>query len=265
MAARLIIRSAGATDKGRRQTNEDAFLVDNGLRLFVVADGMGGANAGDVASGLTVDTMAQSMTGSAMEPDKDPSLSWEAQRLKAGVLAANNAVFQSSQNNAARKGMGSTVAAVLVTDATIIAANVGDSPIYRFRGDVIEPLWVPHTLQELCKEDEERARELTEQERHMLTRALGVGGHVEVEIFETPVFTKDCLLLCSDGVSDVVSPEEMRDAALSRKPEKACADLMALALDRGGRDNVTVVIVRCKKRNSWWMAPFTMVLRLFGR
>ena len=272
MGQRIRVRSAGLTEKGRREANEDFILVDDTNRLYVVADGMGGARAGDVASRMAVDTVAQSMTARPEEAPTmafDPSLSPQANRLLQSIRDANRKVFQSAQNHATQKGMGSTVAAVMITDATLVAANVGDSPIYRFRQGIVEPLWVKHSLEGRQERGREPERELSESERHTLTRALGAAETVRVDIFETPVFHGDRILLCSDGVSDMVSPEEMRDTVLGNAPEKACAYLVGQAMERGGRDNVTAVVVHCSKPRRLLTAPLRAMggalARLAGR
>ena len=268
MGQRRGVRSAGVTDKGRREQNEDALLVDDTHRLYVVADGMGGALAGDVASRMTVDTVNQVMTappkdvGTAVH---DPSLSQQANRLLHSIQEANRKVFQSAQNHATQKGMGSTIAAVLVTDDCIVAANVGDSPIYRFRPGATEPLWVKHTIEGRQERGLEPERELDENERHTLTRALGVADDVRVDIFETPLFNGDRLLLCSDGVSDMLTPKEMREAVLGNSPHKACAHLVATAVGRGGRDNATALVVHCRKSRGLLAAPVRAVGRAVAR
>lgn len=261
MAARIRVRSAGVTEKGRREANEDALLRNDALGLYVVADGMGGAQAGAVASTMAIETLAEDMAGGKQAGQADPSLSPEACRLVESIRNANRKLFQSAQNHATQKGMGTTVAAVLVTASTLVAANVGDSPIYRFRRGLVEPLWVKHTLEGRQERGLEPQRELSESERHTVTRALGVAETVRVDVFETPVFDGDRILACSDGISDMIPAEEMRDVVLGHAPLDACTRLVAMALQRGGRDNATALVLHCRRPKGLLAAPFRLVAR----
>ncbi|MGD9238702.1 MAG: protein phosphatase 2C domain-containing protein, partial [Desulfobacterales bacterium] len=149
----LTIESAGISDIGRRrEQNEDSLFIDDGMGLYVVADGMGGHRAGEVASKLVVETirdyLKQNQSDGQVEDLRkfDPSLSIEARQLLAGIHLSNRIVHQTALSNEAYKGMGSTVSAVYFTKKTFIVANVGDSLIYLIRDGKIELLSVPHTL-----------------------------------------------------------------------------------------------------------------------
>jgi len=255
--AMFEILSAGLSDIGRkRSSNQDHFLLDDRHRIYLVADGMGGHQAGEVASQLVVDSIHQfylsnpSWPSSDQENHQDPDLSPEANRLRAAIRYANQQVFQAAATHKGYKGMGSTLAAVQFVDNTFIAANVGDSPIYLIHDQSIEMLSVPHTLlaEQSDLHPDDRAV-LSPELQHMLTRGMGVEETVRPDIWETPCFTGDRLVVCSDGLSGKVSPEEILDLTLSHSAEEACQHLVALANQRGGDDNITVVGMHVHKPN----------------
>lgn len=251
----VVIESAGLTDVGKKRTgNEDALFLDSEANLYVVADGMGGHQAGEVASGLVVDTIRDYMQRfkgknvvEEME-DFDETLSKEANRLLSSIHLANVGVHRVSRTNESYHGMGSTVSAVYFTDETLIAANVGDSPIYLIHNGTIERLSVLHTvLAEQAALNPEGVASLGKEYRHMLTRAMGIEETVEPDICEMPYFKGDILIISSDGLSDKVSPEEILEVVKNERPEKACRALVDLANERGGDDNVTVIVAKVKK------------------
>ncbi len=264
----LVPESAGLTDVGaKRKNNQDAFLVDDALGLYVVADGMGGHRAGEVASAIVVKTLKDYLKRFQSEgvveemADADESLSREANRLHAAIRLANGSVNALSRENPEYRGMGSTVAAVMFTDETIIAANVGDSPIYLVRGGVVADISTPHTvLAETGGYGPGKIGLEPSLYSHMLTRAVGVDADVGVDLTENQRFDGDMLILCSDGLSNLVSPEEvLAKAALA--PAVCCRELVDLALRRGGDDNITVVAVRSKRR----CGVFSLVRRFLKR
>ncbi|HOV87177.1 MAG TPA: protein phosphatase 2C domain-containing protein [Syntrophobacteraceae bacterium] len=263
----VVVESAGLTDVGRkRKANEDSLLVDDDLQLYIVADGVGGRNAGEVASRIVVQTIQDYMKrfkeGGTVEEleDVDHSLSKEANRLLAGVRLANWGVNQLAGSNEAYHGMGSTVAAVYIADGIFVAVNVGDSPIYLVHSRDIERISVLHTVLEEHKALDPRTQaRLGERFRHMLTRAMGIAETVKPDICEIQCFKDDILVLSSDGLSDLVAPEEIRDTVLRERPEKACRSLVDLANERGGDDNITVVVVKVKETkqdNTGWLGRF---------
>ena len=251
----VVVESAGITDVGRkRKGNEDALLLDDDLKLYVVADGMGGHQAGEVASMLVVETIRDYVKGFKEDGDVeelagyDEILSKEAKRLLSGIHMANRGVHQASYSNESYRGMGSTVSAVYFSDETLMAANVGDSPIYLVHDGSIEFLSVPHTVMaEQAAFDPEGAKGLGSQFRHMLTRAIGIEETVKADICEIECFRGDILVISSDGLSDKVSPEEILDVVNKERPHKACRMLVGLANERGGDDNVTAIVLKVKK------------------
>lgn len=248
------IESAGITDVGKkRKGNEDALFLDDVLGLYMVADGMGGHQSGEVASRVTVETVRDYMSrfkgGAVAEElaDSDDTLSKEANRLLSGILLANRGVYHLSRSRLAYRGMGSTLSAVYLTGETLTAANVGDSPIFLIHNGSIELLSVIHTVfSEHAALDPVGAKMLGPRFKHMLTRAMGVAETVKPDVCEVQVFEGDCLVICSDGLTDKVSPEEILRILNRERPEKACHLLVELANERGGDDNITLIAVRVK-------------------
>jgi serine/threonine protein phosphatase PrpC len=243
------IESAGLTDVGKkREENEDSYLADDELHLYLVADGMGGHLAGEVASSMAVETIRECMLperSAEAREEEDETLSGDANRLLAGIRAANRAVVERARQEEQCRGMGSTVAAIYYADSTIIAANLGDSPIYLVRREEIEPLYVPHTLvAEQAAIDPERAKLLEERFHHVITRAIGVAEEALPDVCEVPFFPGDIVILCSDGLSNMVSPEEICDIVRENNPEASCRQLVDLANERGGDDNITVIVLK---------------------
>ena len=254
----MFIESAGMTHIGkRRKENQDALLIDDTLGLYVVADGVGGHQAGEVASQMAVEIICQNMNGSfdhginGEEAAQDPTLSQAANHLMSSIHLANHEVHKSANSNKDYHGMGSTVSAVYVTDKTLVAANVGDSPIYLVRQGIIDLLSVPHTMQnEQAVVDSEGNKSLGSSFKHILTRAIGARKIVKADIFELQYFEGDTIVICSDGLSDKLSPDEILEVVTNEQPDTACRMLIDRANERGGDDNVTVIVLILNKNNS---------------
>lgn len=250
----ITVESASITDRGKkRKANEDALIFEDALGLYIVADGMGGHQAGDVASRLVVETIWEYIKKSVGSEDGnqtvdfDDTLSHEANRLLSSIHISNQVVHDASLANRSCRGMGSTVSAVYLTDSTLIAANVGDSPIYLIRDDKIKLLSVPHTyLAEQQALNPENAQKLRTEFRHILTRAVGVEKSVKADICEIQCFRDDIVVISSDGLNDKVSPQEILELVRDNEPEAACQKLVKLANDRGGDDNITVILLNVK-------------------
>jgi protein phosphatase len=251
----FVIESAGLSDTGKkRKDNEDTLLVDDGLGLYIVADGMGGHRAGEVASRLVVESMhdhiqrcrdgeAPSETGLA-----DVTLSTGANQVLAGILLANRVVHDAANGTTDYRGMGATLAVLFFDDRTLVAANVGDSPIFLVHKGRLERLSVPHTLLAESEAANHLGLErLGAEFSHVLTRAMGVKATVEANICEVPCFTGDILVTCSDGLTDMVATEEILASVTRHPPAEACRELVDLANDRGGTDNISVIVLRIKK------------------
>jgi len=250
----IVIESAGITDIGKkRQGNEDALFFDDAMGLYVVADGMGGHRAGEIASKLVVDTISEYILQSSKNGDSaeknnsDKTLSHEANRLLSGIHLSNKVVHNASLEDDACRGMGSTVSAVYFTSGTLIAANVGDSPIYLIRDGKIKLLSVLHTvLAEQAALNPENAKKLGMEFRHVLTRAMGTEDSVRADIYEIQCFKDDILVISSDGLSDKASPEEILNLVKQNGSKTACQRLVKLANDRGGDDNITAIVLKVK-------------------
>jgi len=242
----------GLTDTGMvRENNEDAIGFDSKLGLVVLADGMGGHRGGEIASGLTVekiiDTVQQNLP--AIEPgqaDPDSGLSLESSCIQEAVESVNQLVFKTAKDRPELNGMGSTVVVLLFHNNTLTLAHIGDSRCYRFRGDNLEQITKDHSLnQELIDRGfytPEEARK--SKNKNMITRALGIGRTVVADIQEDKVKIGDIYLLCSDGLTDLVEDEyiSLTIKKFSDNPEEAAKQLIAKANENGGRDNVSVML-----------------------
>jgi serine/threonine protein phosphatase PrpC len=234
-----VLRSGSATDVGKvRKVNQDLPLET--ANLYAVADGMGGHVGGEVAAQVAVDALLQAFS---REPTRGG--------LEEAFSTANSAVWQESQDNPDLRGMGTTLtAAALVTGSdgrdVLALANVGDSRAYLFSNGGIVQITADHSL----AEERMRHGEMTQAEaavhpqRHILTRALGVSTYVETDMWELQLRSGDRLILCSDGLSNEVSREELAEVlATVRDPGDAARKLVDMANDHGGPDNITVVVV----------------------
>jgi protein phosphatase len=245
---------AGVTDVGRqRKHNEDCVLLKPALGVFVVADGMGGHNAGDVASKLVTTSLGNYFEATAQGaptgelPDEYASLAPEAKRLAAGVRKANHDVFVISNTHQQHHGMGSTVVAIHIADGHAHIAHVGDSRCYRIRDGEIQQLTRDHSLinDALDMKPDLTKEELARLPKNIITRALGMKDAVKVDIRSEPTQPGDMFLLCSDGLTGMVPPDQILEVVgLAEEPQEACELLIAEANDAGGTDNISAVLVR---------------------
>jgi len=253
----VYVDSAGITDVGRkRDKNEDSMLIDLNCNLFVVADGVGGHRAGEVASNLAIQTIKDYIEKNSKKNmpvdvfDADDVVFDDANLLVSSIKAANSEVYNRSTANESLKGMASTLSAVLVSDEMIFTANVGDSPIYLVSNGEIELVSVAHTLsneQKKISDASDQAIEIDESSKNMLTRCIGIKETVKVDFCELPYIKGDQLIICSDGLSGKVSEKEIFNIVTCHNTEKACRLLVDLANERGGDDNITVIILKIKK------------------
>jgi PPM family protein phosphatase len=227
------------TDTGRqRRDNEDNAFVR--APLFVVADGMGGAQAGEVASQLAVEEFQQAL------PDQGSA----EERLTARIRAANRRIYDLSRTEHEHAGMGTTLTAVYLEDDHLAVAHVGDSRAYIFRDGELTRLTQDHSLvEELVRQGkltEEQAAE--HPQRSIITRALGIEGDVEVDTWSYPMRAGDIVLLCSDGLTSMIGEDQIvRILGAERRLDRAADRLIAAANDAGGRDNITVVLFRLEE------------------
>jgi serine/threonine protein phosphatase PrpC len=235
----VLARYAGVTDPGRRRRrNEDAYVAEP--PLFAIADGMGGAQAGEVASGLAAAVLEEA-TG-----DEHSEVKGE-ERVASLIMEANRRVFQRSHEDAATSGMGTTMTVALVdnSDGTIAFGHVGDSRAYRIRGGQLEQLTDDHSLVgELVRSGRLSPEEAeTHPQRSVITRALGTEPDVDVDTFTTEAEPDDIYLLCSDGLTDMISTREILSVVEgSRDLDDAARSLIDAANAGGGEDNITVVL-----------------------
>jgi PPM family protein phosphatase len=229
--------TAGKTDPGRvRRRNEDAFVLDP--PLFAVADGMGGAQAGEVASRLAAAAFREYREADALAPEE---------RLQAIIKEANRRIYDRARADSEVSGMGTTLTAALLTDGRVVIGHVGDSRAYRIRDGRLEQLTDDHSL----VADLMRSGRLTAEEaeghpqRSVITRALGTDPDVDVDTLVVDAQAGDLYLLCSDGLSTMVSDDDvLRTVEKAKTLEDAARDLVRAANRGGGEDNVTVVLFR---------------------
>ena len=257
MNLRGKIDFAEITDTGRvREHNEDAIGSVPDIGLMVLADGMGGYNAGEVASGIAVQIVTELATVGANREERDDmdphsGLMRQSIVLRDAVYRANKIIYQTAQSQTHCEGMGTTIVACMFYDDRVSIAHVGDSRAYRLRGGEIEQVTLDHSLlQELvdrgCYSEEEAQRSTN---RNYVTRALGVEPVVEVEVHEHDVLPDDVYLLCSDGLPDMVEDDDIHltISTFNASLEVVGQQLVDLANDHGGRDNISVMLAQIKE------------------
>ena len=253
-----MIESFGATDVGlRRKLNEDSLLVDSALGLFVVADGMGGHNAGEIASRLTVETVGNFVQRSKEEEEitwpygVDPKLSLNANRLVTAIMLANKRVWKEADNRQDYTGMGTTIVAALVNEDSISFVSAGDSRAYRLRNDdfhqmTVDDSWVQAAVDEgvLLPEEAE-----SHPMKNIITKAIGAKEYLDVSVEEHELEDNDLYLLCSDGLHGMIPDRAIAEKLLAtgKSLEDMVKDLINTANANGGKDNVTALAVRYRK------------------
>lgn len=264
----------GVTDPGCvRKNNEDNLLVEPDLGLLVVADGMGGHNSGEVASGMAVKTIlefARKMLGGAqvMVPEGgSPELSVRGRQLEYFVKTANTMIYEKGRAFPRDAGMGTTVVAALVDAESVTVVHVGDSRLYLWRRGELSQLTCDHSLVgEMVRRGQMSPEEAVHSpQQNILTRALGAEREVQMDVAEHPLLPGDVLLLATDGLSKMVSDSEVARVLASGEGDlRATTEaLIAKARAAGGVDNVTVVIARVPAHRPSGVKRF--VLRLLGR
>ncbi len=250
-----MVRACGVSDAGRvRKTNEDTFVSDIEVRLFAVADGMGGHSAGEVASRLAIEAITGFIRRSATDTDFswpygiDQTLSFDGNRLRTAIHLANRRVFRAAESTDDYSGMGTTIVGLLVNGSRLSIANVGDSRLY---------LLSKGTLEQLTHDDSWAATILAQDPslgpaeiahhpmRNVLTNVLGARDQVDIHLVERPVEGGEVVLLCSDGLHGVLDAQILK-LMLTSAPDVdvAARELVDAAMERGSRDNVTALVVR---------------------
>lgn len=245
--------AAGLTDVGvARNHNEDRFVIVPEHNMFVVADGMGGHQSGEVASRLATSSVS-SFFRRGERAGESP-----AERLRVALIEANGEIHaRSGGTSRSQRGMGTTIVAATYsgTERTVTIAHAGDSRCYRLRADVLEPMTRDHSLiaEAMLERPDLSDAELAYLPKNVITRALGVSASVEIDVRSEAAQVGDVFLLCSDGLHGLVSDDEM--VAVLREKRvltEACASLVKRANDAGGKDNITVVLVRIEAEDAPW-------------
>ena len=247
-----------------RSHNEDSVVYDASCGLVVLADGMGGYNAGEVASGITVSVMSTEIVDvlrhkSAAEKNENSGEDLGVVLLRDNVQKANDSIYYAAQSQPQYAGMGTTVVAGLFYDNHLAVAHVGDSRLYRLRGEVFEPITRDHSLLQeqidggvISEKDARVSRN-----KNLVTRAVGIDPIVKTEVHVHDVHVGDLYLLCSDGLNDMVEDEDIGTTLtmLRANLPLAASQLVQMANDNGGRDNVSLILIKVNGEfavsNSW--------------
>ena len=269
MSLKDKVSTALLSDMGRvRSNNEDAVAEDIDLGLLVLADGMGGYNAGEIASGITTATVVDCArrewkTLPRGEIDSATGLTREALMLRNAVETAHTTIYHVSQSQPQCAGMGTTVVACLLHSDRLSIAYVGDSRLYRLRNGLLEQITRDHSLIEelIARGHYSRPEAMKLVRKNIVTRALGVEPEVTVDVIEETAEVGDIVLLCSDGLTDMVDDETIRLTLTeyAANLDGAARKLIDLANENGGRDNVSVVLARIDSsfaRKSRWFDRF---------
>jgi protein phosphatase len=248
------LQTASLTDPGRvRDHNEDCIEARPEIGLYVLADGMGGYNAGEVASGMATSLIADGLLEDWKPAEVDRMNREDAKALsekliREQVARANSAIFTTSQNNPECAGMGTTLVVCHFYDNFVSVAHIGDSRLYRLRGETMEQVTRDHSLLQeqldsgLITPEEAKLS----QNKNLVTRALGIDPGVDTELHVYETQPDDVYLLCSDGLSDMVDDEEIRLTLITLKtnPSLTVQQLVQAANDNGGRDNISAMLIR---------------------
>ena len=239
------MRACGKTDVGlRRHENQDTFAVEQGEKLLiaVVCDGMGGAEGGQIASSVAVETFMKEMRALIRA---DMTAEQLRELASFCVAKANTAVYQRALQDPTYQGMGTTLVAALILKDTAVIINVGDSRAYLFTPDGVQLLTVDHSIVEYMVQRGELTQEQAKNHpgKNVITRAVGTEPSVEGDIYIQKLHRDDCLLLCSDGLSNVMADQEMLfEVAHGVRKSDCCQRLLRIAKNRGAPDNVTVAM-----------------------
>ncbi|MBT8119033.1 MAG: Stp1/IreP family PP2C-type Ser/Thr phosphatase [Gammaproteobacteria bacterium] len=264
----------GKTDVGLvRDHNEDAIGSDENIGLAVLADGMGGHRGGEMASAITVSTILETVTEklkkiSSSNTDEETGYSLESLAVHEAVALANKNVHESSEANAQYRGMGTTVVVTLFYDDRFTVAHVGDSRLYRLRDMELEQITRDHSLmQELIDRGfytPEQARNSLN--KNLVTRAIGIDENVQIDIQEDIAMTDDIYLLCSDGVTDMIEDHLIKSMILDNENdlEKAATEIIRLANEHGGKDNISALLVKPIKSFPAKNSLFSRLFDLFS-
>lgn len=238
-----------------RTHNEDSVGCESACGLVVLADGMGGYNAGEVASGIAVSVVTSEIsqrlqTANLIDRDEVSGEELAVVLLRESVQKANLSIFHAAHSKPQYTGMGTTIVAGIFYDNRVAVAHVGDSRMYRLRGDVLETITHDHSL--LQEQIDAGIISVTDarssQNKNLVTRAVGIDAKVTAEVHVHDVLVGDLYLFCSDGLNDMVEDQDIQSVlyAMQSNLPLAADQLVQMANDNGGRDNVSVILVRAK-------------------
>ncbi len=268
------LQSATLSDPGRvRDHNEDCIESRPDIGLYVLADGMGGYNAGEVASGMATSLIADGMAAAWIPSEverlgREEAMALADRLIREQIARANTAIFTTSQNNPECAGMGTTLVVCLFHDNSLTVAHIGDSRLYRLRGEAMEQVTRDHSLLQeqldsgLITPEEAKSS----QNKNLVTKALGIDPAVEPELHAYETQPDDIYLLCSDGLNDMVDDEEIRltMVTLRQNPSLTVQQLVQAANDNGGRDNISAMLIRVAEPFAvprGWLARFKALFR----
>lgn len=244
MTSNFSLKFCGLSDTGmRRENNEDCIASSAENGFAILADGMGGYKAGEIASAICVATVMKKLEEAIKSNFKDTS---EAEVLEDAIAKANKAIFSAAANNEQYRNMGTTVVVLIIRDGFAHYAHVGDSRLYRLRGDNLQQLTSDHSLiNELIQKGFYTQDEASKADnKNIITRAMGAKIDVEADIFQSEALLGDIYMLCSDGLTDLVDDNTIQQvmAATRDDPQQTCQELIDLANGKGGKDNVSVIV-----------------------
>jgi protein phosphatase len=248
--AAMQLMAAARSEAGPRPTNQDAHFVDLDLGLFVVADGMGGHNAGEVASRLAVDAVVEFIRSTHQGRDLtwpfpfDPTRSTAANRIAVALRIANRNVFEQSTRIPEQAGMGTTIVAALVDGSRIVVGHVGDSRAYRARGGQLSQMTEDDTWLNAMLGAGMAANALDHPMRHVLTSGIGMRGDLEPSVIEEQLAPGDQWLMCTDGVHGSLDTDSLGRALAAPTPVEGADGVVESALAAGSSDNATAIVVR---------------------
>jgi protein phosphatase len=256
---------ATRSDPGRvRPHNEDSVFADPAVGFAVLADGMGGYNAGEVASSMATAPLGAAMAKALAERGPDEGevdgQGWVRVTLAREIVRVNETIHRAAESQPQYFGMGTTLVAALFHDDRVTVAHIGDSRMYRLRGDQLSQLTRDHSLLQEQVDDGiiTAAQARQAKNKNLVTRALGIDPTVEIEANDHEARAEDIFLLCSDGLTDMIDDGSIAStlSSFAAQPEQGAIRLVEMANEHGGRDNVSVIVVRVKQafpaRRSWW-------------
>jgi PPM family protein phosphatase len=268
------ILTTGITDQGLvRDHNEDSISYDAELGLLVLADGMGGHKGGEIASAIAIDTILKELRKELPEIktgniDDKTGYSLESMAIEAAIKTANTNIFEAANSNIKYEGMGTTIVVLLFYNNRLTVAHVGDSRLYRMRDQTLEQMTRDHTLlQELIDRGFYTKKEARESlNKNLITRAVGVNATVDVDLLEEAALPGDLFLLCSDGLTDMITDDLIEDIQLNYKDDlqKMNMELIKQAKDHGGKDNVSAMLAQVIKDFPANPAWFSRIVNLFS-